>query len=89
MYGGIELLMSKRAKKMHTRNKIYVWMMIPMWIFIIYTVAFYSVKGWQWDQLFPYVLGAGGLTTVATATIAIANKVIGLKEKESDTSNEV
>ena len=81
--------MSKRAKKMHTRNKIYVWMMIPMWIFIIYTVAFYSVKGWQWDPLFPYVLGAGGLTTVATATIAIANKVIGLKEKESDTSNEV
>mgnify|MGYP007078014422 CR=1 FL=1 len=40
---------AKRAKKMHTRNKIYVWMMIPMWIFVIYTVAFYSVKGWQWD----------------------------------------
>lgn len=53
------------------------------------TVAFYSVKGWQWDQLFPYVLGAGGLTSVMTACIAVANKIIGLKEKEGESNNEV
>lgn len=52
-------------------------------------MAFYSVKGWQWDQLFPYVLGAGGLTSVMTACIAVANKIIGLKEKEGETNNEV
>ena len=89
MHGGGELLVSRTTKKMHTRNKIYVWMMIPMWVFVLYTVAFYSWKGWQWDQLFPYVLGAGGITSVMTACIAIANKIIGLKEREGEINHEV
>ena len=54
-------------KKKKVRNVILVSVMIAMAIFISYTVIFYSIKSWQWDSRFPYVLGEGGVEGVLTA----------------------
>lgn len=61
--------LDKKEKK--TRNKILFAVLGAMGTFILYTVIFYSIKGWQWDSLFPYVLGIGGVVDVATAAVAI------------------
>ena len=61
----------KKKKKKKVRNVILVSVMIAMAIFISYTVIFYSIKGWQWDSLFPYVLGVGGVEGGLTAVVAI------------------
>ena len=58
-------------KKKKVRNIILASVMIAMAIFISYTVIFYSIKGWQWDSLFPYVLGVGGVEGALTAVVAI------------------
>lgn len=76
----------RRSKKLKTRNRILCAVAVFMSVFIVYTVVFYSVKGWQWDSLFPYVLGVGGIVDVMTAGVAIADKLTGRKEK---TDNEV
>jgi len=57
--------------KVKTRNKILISVMSFLGLFIIFTVGFYAYKGWQWDALFPYVLGVGGLEGVMTGVIAI------------------
>lgn len=69
------------SKKLKTRNKILLIASVSLGCFIIYTVAFYSYKGWQWDSLFPYVLGVGGVAEVLTAIVAIADKVVNNKKK--------
>lgn len=61
-------------KKLKTRNKILIIVAIAISIFLIYTLIYYSIKGWQWDALFPYILGVGGVVDVMTAIIALKDK---------------
>lgn len=74
----------KKASKLQTRNKILLIVGIFIGIFIVYTVIFYSIKGWQWDGLFPYLLGTGGLIEVFTGLLTLAEIITGRKRKESD-----
>ena len=74
----------KKASKLRTRNKILLVVAIFLAAFVIYTIAFYSVKGWQWDGLFPYILGAGGLVEVFTGALALAELLTGKKRKEEN-----
>ncbi len=78
---------TKRTKKLKTRNRILCAAAAFMSVFIVYTVGFYSAKGWQWDSMFPYVLGVGGIVDVMTAGVAIADKLSGRKEKDNGTDS--
>lgn len=73
-----------KKKKRRTRNRILGAAAVFLSAFIVYTVAFYSAKGWQWDALFPYVLGVGGIIDVMTAAVAIADKLSGRKEQKDN-----
>ena len=79
----------KCVTKMKTRNRILKWFSLFIAAFIIYTVVFYSIKGWQWDSLFPYVLGVGGITSVITGAIGFAEKIANIKQKKEDKSDDI
>ena len=64
-------LPTKKKKRLKTRNMVLFCVGAFLAAFIIYTLAVYTIKGWQWDALFPYVLGVGGVVDVMTAIIAI------------------
>lgn len=75
----------RRSRKMKKRDKILLTVGVVLGVFIIYTLAVYTIRGWQWDSLFPYVLGVGGIVDVMTAVIAITDKKEGKKhEAETD-----
>lgn len=44
---------------MRTRNKILCIVGSAVGLILLYTIVFYSIKGWQWDGLFPYLFGGG------------------------------
>ena len=73
---------NSRSKSMRTRNKILAIAAAFVAAFIVYTLIVYTINGWQWDALFEYVLGAGGIVCGFTAVIAIADKIAGRKAKE-------
>lgn len=77
----------KKASKLRTRNIILIIVGIFIAAFVIYTVIFYSVKGWQWDNLFPYLLGTGGIIEAFTGLLTLVEIIVGRKRKEKD--NEV
>ena len=52
--------------------------------FVIYTVIFYSIKGWQWDNLFPYLLGTGGIIEAFTGLLTLVEIIVGRKRKEKN-----
>lgn len=68
-------------KRLKTRNRILCAVAAGMTVFLVYTLAVYTVRGWQWDALFPYVLGVGGIADVMTAAVAIAEKLSDKKSK--------
>lgn len=70
---------------MKTRNRILLLSAVFITLFIMYTLVFYSIKGWQWDAIFPFVLGVGGVVDVMTAAVAIADK---MSEKPKKTKGE-
>nr|DAH26571.1 MAG TPA: hypothetical protein [Caudoviricetes sp.] len=77
----------KKASKLRTRNIILIIVGIFIAAFVIYTVIFYSIKGWQWDNLFPYLLGTGGIIEAFTGLLTLVEIIVGQKRKENN--NEV
>lgn len=77
----------KKASRLRTRNIILIVVGIFIAAFVIYTVIFYSIKGWQWDNLFPYLLGTGGIIEAFTGLLTLVEIIVGRKRKEKD--NEV
>ena len=77
----------KKASKLRTRNLILIIVGIFIAAFVIYTVIFYSIKGWQWDNIFPYLLGTGGIIEAFTGLLTLVEIIVGRKRKEKD--NEV
>lgn len=67
----------KRVEKLRTKNKIVLFVGSFLAVFVLYTVAFYSAKGWQRDGLFPYILGARGAVEVVTGALALAELLTG------------
>ena len=77
----------KKASKLRTRNIILIIVGIFIATFVIYTVIFYSIKGWQWDNIFPYLLGTGGIIEAFTGLLTLVEIIVGRKRKEKN--NEV
>lgn len=74
----------KKASKLRTRNIILIIVGIFIAAFVIYTVIFYSIKGWQWDNLFPYLLGTGGVIEAFTGLLTLVEIIVGRKRKEKN-----
>jgi hypothetical protein len=86
-WGGRMKRLIKKASKLRTRNIILIIVGIFIAAFVIYTVIFYSIKGWQWDNIFPYLLGTGGIIEAFTGLLTLVEIIVGRKRKEKD--NEV
>ena len=76
--------MLKKASTLRTRNIILIIVGIFIAAFVIYTVIFYSIKGWQWDNLFPYLLGTGGIIEAFTGLLTLVEIIVGRKRKEKN-----
>lgn len=74
----------KKASKLRTRNIILIIVGIFIAAFVIYTVVFYSIKGWQWDNLFPYLLGTGGIIEAFSGLLTLVEIIVGRKRKENN-----
>ena len=75
----------KKASKLRTRNIILIIVGIFIAAFVIYTVIFYSIKGWQWDNIFPYLLGTGGIIEAFTGLLTLVEIIVGIrKEKKNE-----
>lgn len=74
----------KKASKLRTRNIILIIVGIFIAAFVIYTVIFYSIKGWQWDNIFPYLLGTGGIIEAFTGLLTLVEIIVGRKKKENN-----
>lgn len=74
----------KKASKLRTRNIILIIVGIFIAAFVVYTVIFYSIKGWQWDNLFPYLLGTGGIIEAFTGLLTLVEIIVGRKKKENN-----
>lgn len=74
----------KKASKLRTRDIILIIVGIFIAAFVIYTVIFYSIKGWQWDNIFPYLLGTGGIIEAFTGLLTLVEIIVGRKRKENN-----
>ena len=75
----------KKASKLRTRNIILIIVGIFIAAFVCYTVIFYSIKGWQWDNIFPYLLGTGGIIEAFTGLLTLVEIIVGKrKEKKNE-----
>ena len=79
----------KKASKLRTRNIILIIVGIFIAAFVIYTVIFYSIKGWQWDNIFPYLLGTGGIIEAFTGLLTLVEIIVGRKRKENNNEDAV
>jgi hypothetical protein len=83
-WGGRMKYLIKKASKLRTRNIILIIVGIFIAAFVIYTVIFYSIKGWQWDNIFPYLLGTGGIIEAFTGLLTLVEIIVGRKRKENN-----
>jgi hypothetical protein len=84
-WGGRMKRLIKKASKLRTRNIILIIVGIFIAAFVIYTVIFYSIKGWQWDNIFPYLLGTGGIIEAFTGLLTLVEIIVGKrKEKKNE-----
>lgn len=74
----------KKASKLRTRNIILIIVGIFIAAFVIYTVIFYSIKGWQWDNIFPYLLGTGGIIEAFTGLLTLVEIIVGKRKKKKN-----
>ena len=74
----------KKASKLRTRNLILAIVGVFIAAFVIYTVIFYSIKGWQWDNLFPYLLGTGGIIEAFTGLLTLAEIIDGRRKEKNN-----
>ena len=74
----------KKVSKLRTSNIILIIVGIFIAAFVIYTVIFYSIKGWQWDNIFPYLLGTGGIIEAFTGLLTLVEIIVGRKRKENN-----
>ncbi len=74
----------KKASKLRTRNLILAIVGVFIAVFVIYTVIFYSIKGWQWDNLFPYLLGTGGIIEAFTGLLTLAEIIVGRRKEKNN-----
>ena len=74
----------KKASKLRTRNLILAIVGAFIAAFVIYTVIFYSIKGWQWDNLFPYLLGTGGIIEAFTGLLTLAEIIVGRRKEKNN-----
>ena len=74
----------KKVSKLRTRNIILIIVGIFIAAFVVYTVIFYSIKGWQWDNIFPYLLGTGGIIEAFTGLLTLVEIIVGRKRKEKN-----
>lgn len=74
----------KKASKLRTRNIILIIVGVFIAAFVIYTVIFYSIKGWQWDNLFPYLLGTGGIIEAFTGILTLAEIIVGRRKEKNN-----
>ena len=74
----------KKASKLRTRNIILIFFGNDTAASEIYTVIFYSIKGWQWDNIFPYLLGTGGIIEAFTGLLTLVEIIVGRKRKENN-----
>lgn len=74
----------KKASKLRTRNIILIIVGIFIAAFVIYTVIFYSIKGWQWDNIFPYLLGTGGIIEAFTGLLTLVEIIVGRRKENNN-----
>lgn len=74
----------KKASKLRTRNIILIIVGIFIAAFVIYTVIFYSIKGWQWDNIFPYLLGTGGIIEAFTGLLTLVEIIVGKRKEKNN-----
>lgn len=79
--------MSKR-KRLKTSNTVLIVLGVFLLAFIITMIVIFCVKGSTPDVLIQYVLGAGGLETLALAIIKVAKVFAGEKVSLENDVNE-
>lgn len=70
-----------KATKLKTSNTVLIVLGVFLLAFIITMIVIFCVKGSTPDVLIQYVLGAGGMETLALAIIKVAKVYVGDKVK--------
>ena len=80
---------SRKKKKLNTLDKILIVLSVAIFSFVVATMIIYTVKGWQFDTLIQYFLGAGGLESFIMGGIQIAKYFKRKGDDNNDTGNDI